>query len=76
MTDAAFKFLRRATAIWIALCALLIGAIGAEADVAFAGAASFTPEKLRAVLAEQLGEIAASGLSPARADDAAWVLGL
>ena len=76
MTDAAFKFLRRATAICIAVCALLVGAIGAEADVAFAGAASFTPEKLRAVLAEQLGEIAASGLSPARADDAAWFLGL
>lgn len=75
MINAAMKILRRTTAIWVAVCVLHAGAIGAAAEVTFEGTSSFTPEKLRSVLAEQLGEIATSGLSPARADDAAWFLG-
>ena len=45
------------------------------ANVTFAGAESFPAEELRKTLAEQLNDIAASGLTPARADDAAWFLG-
>ena len=45
------------------------------ANVSFAGAQSFPAEELRRTLAEQLNDIAASGLTPARADDAAWFLG-
>ncbi|GDX11062.1 hypothetical protein LBMAG57_28340 [Verrucomicrobiota bacterium] len=50
-------------------------AFSADANVRFPGASSFTEEKLRSALAEQLQEIATSGLAPARADDAAWFLG-
>jgi outer membrane protein assembly complex protein YaeT len=60
----------------IALCVLHAGAFGADADVTFSGAENFSAEKLRAALTEQIHEIAASGLTPARADDAAWFLGL
>ncbi|MEO6789228.1 MAG: BamA/TamA family outer membrane protein [Chthoniobacteraceae bacterium] len=63
-------------AVLIAVCMLCAGASGATADVSFSGATNFTPEKLRSVLGEQIGEISASGLTPARADDAAWFLGL
>ena len=45
------------------------------ANVSFAGAQSFPAEELRRTLAEQLNDIAVSGLTPARADDAAWFLG-
>ncbi len=65
----------RAAALAAAAGIVLRAAFGAEADVTFPGATSFTEQKLRAALAEQLGEIAASGLTPARADDAAWFLG-
>jgi len=49
--------------------------IAAPAQVEFAGANSFSAERLRRVLSEQLGEIASGGITPARADDAAWFLG-
>ena len=75
MTRDLLKFLRRATALLAALCVLQGAASGADANVSFPGATSFPVEKLRAALAEQLGEISASGLTPARADDAAWFLG-
>jgi outer membrane protein assembly complex protein YaeT len=75
MTNGAMtRFFRRTAAIWIALCALQAGAFGAAANVSFPGATSFPVEKIRAALAEQLGEITSSGLTPSRADDAAWFL--
>jgi len=49
--------------------------LAAPANVDFTGAKSSSAEKLRRVLSEQLGEIESSGLTPARADDAAWYLG-
>lgn len=61
-----------------AMLAFLVqaSALSAEpAKVEFAGANSFSAERLRRVLSEQLGEIASGGLTPARADDAAWFLG-
>jgi len=73
--DTANIFLRTA-AVLVAGCLACAGlSAAAPAEVTFPGATSFTSEKLRAALAEQLGEIAASGLTPARADDAAWFLG-
>ena len=76
MTNGLPNFFRRAIAVLITMCVLHDGAHGAGAEVSFSGATSFTPEKLRAALAEQINEISASGLTPARGDDAAWFLGL
>jgi len=46
------------------------------ADVTFPGAKSFTPEQLREPLAEPLHDIAESGVTKPRADDAAYFLAL
>jgi len=46
------------------------------ADVTFPGAKSFTPEQLREPLAEPLRDIAESGVTKPRADDAAYFLAL
>jgi outer membrane protein insertion porin family len=46
-----------------------------QAPVDFPGATSFKPDELRRPIADQLAEIAARGLTPARADDAAFFLG-
>jgi outer membrane protein insertion porin family len=61
-----------ACALLPALC-LVVAAD--DVDVTFPGATSFPPERLRKAIAEQLQDIASSGLTPARADDAAWFLG-
>ncbi len=59
-----------------ALAAVLLGrAIAAEVPVDFQGASSYTPTLLRVPLAEQISDIEAHGLTPARADDAAFFLG-
>ena len=44
-------------------------------EVTFPGAASHTPERLKKAIAEQLRDIDSAGLTPSRADDAAWFLG-
>ncbi len=75
MTSRLMALLRRVTLLLAAVSVLQTGASGADAVVSFPGATSFTVEKLRAALSEQLGEISSSGLTPARADDAAWFLG-
>jgi outer membrane protein assembly complex protein YaeT len=75
MMNGLTKIFRRAPALLVAVCLLQAGVLGAAAEVTFPGATSFTAEKLKVALAEQLAEIAASGLTPARADDAAWFLG-
>jgi outer membrane protein insertion porin family len=54
---------------------LLALASGVNGQVEFPGASSFTVEELKAPLAEQLAEISTKGLTPARADDAAFFLG-
>ncbi len=79
MTNGLAQFFRRAmtvTAALFAMCVLHAAANGAGAEVSFSGATSFTPEKLRSALTEQISEIGASGLTTARGDDAAWFLGL
>ncbi len=75
MTKSPANFFQRAVAVLIAMCVLHSDVPAADANVTFPGATSFPAEKLRGVLAEQIGEIAASGLTAARADDAAWYLG-
>ncbi len=47
----------------------------AQKRVEFEGAKSFTEEELLAAVAEQIREIAESGMTPARADDTAFYLG-
>ena len=54
---------------------LVVLTLAASGQVEFRGAKSFTEAELRAPLAEQLAEISAKGLTPARADDAAFFLG-
>jgi outer membrane protein assembly complex protein YaeT len=77
-----YRHIRRiGRALLGALAAWLLASHGGpadarEADVVFIGAGSFPAEKLRAALAEQLDTIAKSGLTTARADDAAWFLEL
>ena len=75
MTARPANLVRLAAAIVFAICMLRADARGAAADVIFPGATSFKEENLRAVLGEQLNEISISGLTAARADDAAWYLG-
>ncbi|MEQ1858329.1 MAG: BamA/TamA family outer membrane protein [Chthoniobacteraceae bacterium] len=56
---------------------LLLGAVkpAAESKVQFSGATSFTDEELRAAIAQQIQEIDEKGVTPARADDAAYYIG-
>jgi outer membrane protein assembly complex protein YaeT len=69
-------FLPLAIGTLVFACVLpAIGVAEIPANVTFVGAKRFSSEQLRKALAEQLGEIATSGLTPARADDAAWFLG-
>jgi outer membrane protein assembly complex protein YaeT len=61
----------------LATILLLLGARAVAADnaVQFIGAGGFPAEELRTAIGEQLLEIEAKGLTPARADDAAFFLG-
>ncbi|MEO6739091.1 MAG: outer membrane protein assembly factor BamA [Chthoniobacteraceae bacterium] len=64
-----------AAAILIALSLFRADVFAAVANVIFPGATSFKEENLRGVIVEQLNEISISGLTVARADDAAFFLG-
>ena len=59
--------------VWLSVC--VAAGKCAAAELAFAGAKSFTETELRNTLAEQLREIDKGGLTAARADDTAWYLG-
>ena len=69
------RLFHRAGAVLIALCILHADLCSAPVDVIFPGVTTFKVENLREVLVEQLNEISISGLTAARADDAAWFLG-
>lgn len=56
---------------------LLLGAVKSaeQSKVQFSGASAFKDEELRAAIAQQIQEIDEHGVSPARADDAAYYVG-
>ncbi len=56
---------------------LLVGAMKSveRSKVQFSGASSLTDEELRAAIAQQIQEIDEQGVTPARADDAAYYVG-
>jgi outer membrane protein assembly complex protein YaeT len=70
-----FQSAKRIISAVLAIAILADTAFAASANVDFIGAESFSTERLRGVLSEQLGAIVSSGLTTARADDAAWYLG-
>ena len=75
--DSALSFLPRAGWILWAIALMAVGSRHARADVPveFSGNNSFPAATLRTQLSAELREISAQGLTPARADDAAFYIG-
>jgi len=75
--NAAREFASRRVWRLVVALAFLVAArcVATEAEVTFSGAGSFSNARLRSAIAEQIQAISASGLTVARADDAAYFLG-